>query len=127
MSDITTRGVRVQVKSAYVREKSSPADNYYFFAYTIRITNHGSVTVQLVSRKWIISGPEGEVGRVDGLGVVGEQPVLQPGEAFEYTSGCPLETPSGHMQGRYEMRTAGGSRFHAEIPRFALRHVTALH
>jgi ApaG protein len=126
MSDITTRGVRVEVRSAYVPEKSSPADNYYFFAYTVRITNVGSETVQLVSRRWIISGPDGEVGRVEGPGVVGEQPVLQPGQSFEYTSFCPLQTPFGSMHGSYRMVLPNGEDFEARIAPFSLATPTAL-
>jgi len=126
MSDITTRGVRVSVRSVYVPEKSSPADSYYFFAYTIRIANEGSTTVQLVSRKWIISGPDGEVGRVEGPGVVGEQPVLQPGQSFEYTSFCPLHTPFGSMRGTYHMVLPNGESFEAVIAPFSLATPSAL-
>ena len=126
MSDITTRGVRVLVRSVYVPEKSSPADSYYFFAYTIRISNEGSVTVQLVSRKWIISGPDREVHRVEGPGVVGEQPVLQPGQSFEYTSFCELRTPFGSMQGTYHMVLPTGDAFEAVIAPFSLATPSAL-
>jgi ApaG protein len=126
MSDTRTRGVRVQVKSAYIPDRSSPADGQYFFAYQVRISNEGSDTVQLVSREWIITDAEGNVERVKGPGVVGEQPVLEPGEAFEYTSFCPLQTPIGSMHGSYQMITAGGERFDALIAPFSLAVPTAL-
>ena len=126
MSDTATRGVRVQVKSFYVPEKSSPDESYYFFAYHVTISNEGQETVQLVSRKWVISGPQGEVGRVEGPGVVGEQPVLPPGGSFEYTSFCPLQYRFGSMHGSYRMLLADGQSFEAEIAPFALAVPTAL-
>ncbi len=126
MSDTTTRGVRVEVRTAYVPGRSSPADSQYFFAYRIRISNAGDETVQLLSRHWIISDGEGNEEHVRGPGVVGEQPVLEPGEAFEYTSFCPLRTPIGSMHGTYQMVTAGGSAFEAEIAPFSLAVPTAL-
>ena len=120
MSDITTRGVRVHVKSAYVPERSSPAENHFFFAYRVRISNEGDETVQLLTREWIITDGDGHVERVTGPGVVGEQPVLGPGEAFEYTSFCPLRTPIGSMHGSYQMVSARGERFDATIAPFSL-------
>ncbi len=126
MSDTTTRGVRVEVRAAYVPGRSSPADSQYFFAYRIRISNLGEETVQLLSRHWVISDGEGNEEHVRGPGVVGEQPVLEPGEAFEYTSFCPLRTPIGSMHGTYRMVTAGGAAFEAEIAPFSLAVPTAL-
>ena len=126
MSDTTTRGIRVQVRTAYVPEKSSPADGEYFFAYTVRISNVGTETAQLVSRHWIISGPAGVVGEVEGPGVVGEQPVLPPGGSFQYTSFCPLKTPFGSMHGSYRMVLPGGESFDAGIAPFTLAVPTAL-
>jgi len=126
MSDTTTRGIRVEVRTAYVPEKSSPADGEYFFAYTVRISNVGTETAQLVSRHWIISGPEGVVGEVEGPGVVGEQPVLAPGGSFQYTSFCPLKTPFGSMKGSYRMRLPTGESFEAGIAPFSLAVPTAL-
>jgi ApaG protein len=126
LSDTTTRGVRVQVRSSYVPERSSPAQSHYFFSYRVRISNEGEETVQLVSREWIISDADGHVERVKGPGVVGEQPVLGPGEAFEYTSFCPLRTPIGSMQGTYQMVSAHGDRFDATIAPFSLAVPTAL-
>ena len=126
MSDTTTRGVRVVVRSEYVPERSSPADAQYFFAYRIRISNAGEETVQLLSRHWVITDGDGRVEHVRGPGVVGEQPVLEPGGSFEYTSFCPLPTPIGSMHGTYQMVTAGGSAFDAEIAPFSLAVPTAL-
>ena len=126
MSDTTTRGVRVVVRSEYVPERSSPADAQYFFAYRIRISNAGEDTVQLLSRHWVITDGDGQVEHVRGPGVVGEQPVLEPGESFEYTSFCPLPTPIGSMHGSYQMVTAGGSTFDAEIAPFSLAVPSAL-
>lgn len=120
MSDAVTRGIRVVVKSAYVPERSSPEESYFFFAYTIRISNEGTETAQLVSRHWIISGPDGPVGEVEGPGVVGEQPVLEPGQSFEYTSFCPLQTPLGSMHGTYKMVRPDGTSFEAAIAPFSL-------
>ncbi len=126
MSDTTTRGVRVEVRSAYLPERSSPGDSQYLFAYRIRITNAGEETVQLLSRHWIITDGDGRTEHVRGPGVVGEQPVLEPGGSFEYTSFCPLPTPIGSMHGTYQMVTAGGSAFEAEIAPFSLAVPTAL-
>jgi ApaG protein len=120
MSDTTTRGIRVQVQSFYDEERSSPQDNYYFFAYQVTISNVGMETAQLVSREWIITDGNGDTQRVQGPGVVGEQPLLAPGEEFEYTSFCPLSTPVGSMNGSYLMVLASGERFEAEIAPFPL-------
>jgi ApaG protein len=120
MSDTTTRGIRVQVQSFYDKERSSPSENYYFFAYRVTISNVGGEAAQLVSREWIITDGNGDAQRVQGPGVVGEQPVLAPGESFEYTSFCPLPTPVGSMHGAYLMVLAGGDRFEAEIAPFSL-------
>src|SRR5258705_2198069 len=108
MSDTTTRGIRIQVQSYYDGERSSPQENYYFFAYQVRISNVGSATAQLVSREWFITDANGDTQRVQGPGVVGEQPVLSPGEAFEDTSLCPISTPVGSMRGAYQMLLEAG-------------------
>lgn len=126
MSDTTTRGVRVEVRTAYVPERSSPQESRYFFAYRIKISNVGEETVQLLRRHWVISDGEGNMEHVRGPGVVGEQPVLEPGQSFEYTSFCPLPTPIGSMHGTYQMVTAGGSAFDADIASFSLAVPTAL-
>jgi ApaG protein len=126
LSDTITRGVRIQVRSAFIPERSSPPEGEYFFVYRIRISNEGNETVQLVSREWIITDAEGKVETVRGPGVVGEQPVLGPGESFEYTSFCPLKTPIGSMHGTYQMVSARGERFDAVISPFSLAVPTAL-
>jgi len=121
MSDTTTRGIRVQVESFYDEDRSSPQESYYFFAYRVRISNLGRDKVKLVSRQWVITDANGEVQQVQGPGVVGEQPVLAPGEGFEYTSFCPLSTPVGTMQGSYQMVLLGnGESFDAVIAPFSL-------
>ena len=125
-SEALTRGIRVNVSSKYVAERSRPLMNEYFFAYTIRISNEGRETAQLVSREWLITDAEGHVEEVRGPGVVGEQPVLGPGDAFEYTSACPLPTPFGSMRGTYQMVTEKGERFDAEIAAFELAEPYAI-
>ncbi len=120
VSDTTTRGIRIQAESYYDEDRSSPEENYYFFAYQVRISNVGGATAQLVSRDWYITDGNGDTQRVQGRGVVGEQPVLAPGEAFEYTSFCPLPTPVGTMHGSYRMVLESGESFEAEIAPFSL-------
>jgi ApaG protein len=127
MSDTTTRGIRVQVESRYLADQSSPRDGQYLFAYHIRISNEGSIRAQLVSRRWIINDADGHVEHVHGPGVVGEQPVLDPGDVFEYTSFCPLRTTVGTMQGTYQMVTVDGDEFDAVIAPFTLALPHALH
>jgi ApaG protein len=119
-SDATTRGVRVEVESRFLEEKSDPARKRWFFAYDIRISNGGDEVVQLLNRHWIITDANGNVEEVKGPGVVGNQPVLAPGESFEYTSFCPLTTPFGTMEGSYQMVTDEGGTFDAVIAQFAL-------
>jgi len=120
MSDTTTRGIRVHVETTYLPEHSSPEENLFFFAYRIRIANSGNETVQLLSRRWHITDAHGRREVVEGPGVVGQQPVLRPGEAFEYQSFCPLPTPLGTMEGAYIMQTADGEPFEAAIAPFHL-------
>jgi len=116
-----TKSVEVTVTPRFIAERSSPDNGYYFWAYTINITNRGAETVQLKTRHWRITDATGKQQEVDGPGVVGEQPVLKPGESFEYTSGVPLPTPSGFMRGTYGMvRTENGVPFEIEIPPFSL-------
>ncbi len=119
-SEACTRGVRVQVRSRFVPERSSPEHGAWFFAYTVLVTNEGPATVQLVSRHWIITNADGDVEEVRGPGVVGAQPVLEPGESFEYTSACPLPTAFGTMHGSYQMVGKDGEKFDAEIAPFSL-------
>jgi len=120
VSTATTQGIKVTVSTAYVSAQSSPAAHRYVFAYTVRIANEGTETAQLNSRHWIITDGNGKVEEVRGPGVVGQRPVLRPGEHFEYTSGCVLETPRGTMHGTYQMRCEDGRNFDAVIAPFAL-------
>ena len=126
-SETVTRGVRVEVRVRYSPDHSDPSDQLWFFLYTIRITNEGAVPVQLISRRWLITDGTGEVNEVSGPGVVGEQPRLNAGESFEYTSGCPLPTPFGEMCGSYAMVVEDGEGFDAEIGSFSLREPGAIH
>jgi ApaG protein len=115
-----TRDIKVSVEPSFLDKDSAPADDYYFWAYTVEIANGGSTTVQLLSRHWRITDSEGHTQEVRGPGVVGEQPMLEPGESFRYTSGAPLRTPSGIMLGWYRMEAEGGETFDVEIPAFSL-------
>jgi len=120
LSETTTRGIRIVARSTYEAEHSAPAESRWFFSYRIRIENVGRETAQLLSRLWRITDDRGEETRVEGPGVVGETPVLAPGEWFEYTSFCPLPTPMGVMEGHYVMELATGERFEARIAPFTL-------
>ena len=115
-----TRGIEVVVKPRFVADRSAPENNYFFWAYTISITNNGAETVQLKTRHWRITDANGRRQEVRGAGVVGEEPVLKAGEAFEYTSGVPLQTPSSFMAGTYGMVTAAGDHFDIDVPAFSL-------
>jgi len=116
-----TRGVRVSVRSFYLEDQSLPEKSSFFWAYKVKIENRGRETVQLLRRTWHITDGRGRTQHVDGVGVVGEQPFLEPGEAFEYTSGTPLETPTGFMTGAYHMvASASGENFDVTIPAFSL-------
>lgn len=126
-SEAVTRSIRVEVVSEYAPERSQPALNQWFFLYTVRISNEGTETVQLLTRHWIITDGTGHVEEVRGPGVVGQQPVLSPGQSFEYTSGCPLGTPFGTMRGAYQMVTQDGSEFDAEIAPFTLSEPYTIH
>ena len=119
-SEATTRGIRVRVQSRFVPGHSDPERDAWLFAYTVTITNRGEETAQLLTRHWIITDGDGRIEEVRGPGVVGAQPVLAPGESFEYTSACPLPTRVGSMHGTYEMVTESGERFDAEIAPFTL-------
>lgn len=116
----TTREILVTVKPIFLEDQSSPLENHFVWAYHVTIENQGKETVQLLTRHWRITDSLGRVQEVRGGGVVGEQPVLPPGQAFEYTSGTPLTTPSGIMVGSYGMESADGERFDIEIPAFSL-------
>jgi ApaG protein len=117
----------VSVKPQFVPEHSDPDEHKFLFAYTVTIRNTGDVAAQLISRHWIITDANNKIEEVKGLGVVGEQPLLQPGEAFQYTSGCPIETPVGSMHGSYQCVASDGTRFEATIPEFVLSMPRTLH
>lgn len=116
----TTQGITVTVRPVYLEDQSAPTENRYVWAYFVRIENNSSATVQLKTRYWQITDALGRVQEVRGAGVVGEQPVLKPGQAYEYNSGTPLSTPSGIMRGSYQMESADGDRFDLRIPAFSL-------
>ena len=116
----TTNNINVSVKSYYLEEQSEPDEQHYVWAYQVTINNIGQQTVQLKKRYWKITDSNGTNKEVRGAGVIGEQPILRPGEKFEYTSGTPLSTPSGFMEGYYEMETTDGNKFDASIPLFSL-------
>lgn len=119
--------MRIRVTSRFSPEHSHPEQSRWFFLYTVEIKNEGSVTVQLLSRHWIIEDADRKVKEVRGPGVVGQQPVLRPGESFEYTSGCPLPTPFGSMRGTYQLVTQDGERFDAAIAPFTLSEPYTVH
>jgi ApaG protein len=121
LSEAVTHSIRVEVMSQYSPENSKPLQDVWVFEYTVRITNQGTETVQLISRHWIITDGLDHVEEVKGPGVIGETPVLAPGESFKYSSWCPLKTPTGVMRGTYQMARAGGAQFDIEIAPFALK------
>ncbi len=125
-SSATTRGVLVEVRSQFLEEQSQPALQRFVFAYEITITNNGTEVVQLHSRHWVITDGLGDVEEVKGPGVVGEQPILSPGESFRYTSGAVLPTARGTMRGTYQMHRGDGARFDAEIAEFLLERPFSL-
>lgn len=118
--EAVTKSIRVRVVPLYSEEQSSPDEGYYFWTYSVEISNLGSETVQLKSRVWRITDANGRVEEVRGPGVVGQTPTIPPGQSFSYTSGCPLPTPSGIMVGSYQMAGAGGRFFDVAIPPFSL-------
>jgi ApaG protein len=127
VSEAVTEDIRVEVLSQFSPENSRPAEGEWVFQYTVRITNLGQETVQLVSRHWIITDGFERTEEVRGPGVVGAQPVLAPGESFKYSSWCPLKTPTGVMRGEYQMTAANGRRFDIEIAPFALKARYTVH
>jgi ApaG protein len=126
-SEEVTRGVRVSVLSEYAADRSNPPRNEWFFLYTITIVNEGHDVVQLISRHWVITDAAGHVEEVKGPGVVGQQPTLSPGQSFTYTTGCPLTTPFGTMQGTYQMVTKSGEFFDVRIAPFTLSGPYTVH
>jgi ApaG protein len=127
LSEAITHDVSVEVMSQYSPENSHPQQGDWIFQYTVRITNKGEETVQLISRHWIITDAAEDIREVKGPGVVGEQPVLAPGESFKYSSWCPLKTPMGTMRGTYQMVRANGEQFDIEIAPFALKARYTVH
>lgn len=121
-----TRDIIVRVIPAFMPGQSDPVEGRYVWSYTIEIENHGAETVQLISRRWLITDAHNRTETVAGSGVVGEQPRLKPREAFRYTSACPLSTPSGDMRGSYQMLTDDGVAFEVEVPAFSL-HLPGAH
>jgi ApaG protein len=126
-SEAITNSVRVEAESQYAPERSQPFQNQWFFHYTVRITNEGDDTVQLLSRHWVVTDACGRIEEFKGSGVVGEQPVLAPGETFQYTSGWGLKTATGLMRGTYQMVSEEGSHFDVEIAPFALHEPYTVH
>lgn len=116
----TTKDVQISVEPHYLADQSVPADNHYVWAYSVTIENQGDETLQLLNRYWRITDAQGQIQEVRGAGVVGEQPVLGPGESFDYTSGTPLQTPSGIMVGHYEFERSNGEKAIIDIPAFSL-------
>jgi len=127
MVDSLQNNIKVDVETRYIEEQSNPEQNYFVFAYTITIQNQGQQTAQLLTRHWVITDSNHKVQEVKGDGVVGEQPVLKPGEQFVYTSGTMLETSVGTMKGSYQMESADGSKFDATIEEFVLSTPRILH
>ena len=127
MADPDKYRIHIKPIPHYIEAQSSPDDHRYVFSYTITIENTGQIAAQLISRHWIITDAHGEVQEVRGLGVVGKQPLLQPGESFEYTSGSVFTTPVGTMKGSYQMVAEDGTQFAAEIPEFVLAMPRVLH
>ena len=125
-SSVVTAGIRVDVAARFIPERSNPADHEWFFVYTITIANESDRVVQLLSRHWVITDADGKVEEVRGPGVVGQQPILKPGQSFEYTSACPLATSFGVMQGTYQMVTPGGDHFEIAIAPFSLHEPYAI-
>lgn len=127
ISEAVTNGIRVEVMAKHSPENSRPMQGEWVFQYTVRITNVGAETVQLLSRHWIITDALEHTEEVKGPGVVGEQPVLAPGESFKYSSWCPLKTPTGTMRGTYQMTSPSGDQFDIEIAPFALKARYTVH
>ena len=127
MFQATTGNIKIEVEPSYVQDQSDPHQSYYFFSYKVRIRNESEGKVQLISRHWIITDGFGQIEEVVGPGVIGMQPTLQPGESFEYSSFCPLATPTGSMQGKYVMVDAKGQQLEVQIPLFILSEPNHFH
>jgi ApaG protein len=127
MFQAVTEDIKIEVEPQYIPDQSDPTQAYYFFSYRVRITNQSSTTVKLISRHWIITDGFGQIEEVEGPGVVGKQPTLKAGESFEYSSFCPLATPTGTMQGSYHMTNLAGREFEVSIPLFILSEPNQFH
>lgn len=117
----TTEGIQIEVLPTFLPDRSNPKDNQFFYSYKIRITNHGEVSARVIHRHWKIKDGNGHTQEVQGSGVIGEQPMLRPGDTYEYSSFCPLRTPYGNMRGKYQMIDEFGNRFWVEVPLFFFR------
>jgi len=126
-TDTAMNKIDIQVQPFYIAEQSDPANNHFVFSYTVTIRNNGSVPARLLTRHWVITDGDGQIQEVKGDGVIGEQPHLQPGEGFQYTSGTFMNTPFGTMHGSYQMLTDSGEKFDADIPEFQLAAPNTLH
>ena len=126
-SEAVTRGVRVHVSAHYSQTRSEPLRNLWFFIYRVEIFNESPETIQLISRHWTITDADSGIEEVRGIGVIGQQPTMDPGESFEYTSGCPLKTPFGMMHGTYHMVTAEGHQFDVQVAPFTLSEPYTIH
>lgn len=122
-----SQDIRIEVSPTYIPEQSDPAKSFYFFAYKVKITNQSSTVVQLLKRRWVIVDGEGQFEEIEGLGVVGLQPKIGPGQTFEYSSFCPLSTPTGSMRGQYMFQNSSKEEFWAEIPQFVLCEPASYH
>ncbi|MGB1700711.1 MAG: Co2+/Mg2+ efflux protein ApaG [Nannocystaceae bacterium] len=125
-SEACTRGLKVRVEARYVEDQSAPVEQRWVFAYLVTLINEGDIPTQLIARRWIITNADGETQTVEGPGVIGEQPRLEPGESFTYTSGCPLNTSIGSMRGAFIMRDDDGTSWEAEVGVFTLSTPFAL-
>ncbi|HHJ34536.1 MAG TPA: Co2+/Mg2+ efflux protein ApaG [Gammaproteobacteria bacterium] len=127
MGETAMNKIEVKVQPAYIAEQSDPSNNHYVFSYTVTIRNNGSMPAKLLTRHWVITDGDGQIQEVRGDGVIGEQPLLQPGEGFQYTSGTFMNTPFGTMHGSYQMVSGTGEKFDANIPAFQLSAPNTLH
>jgi ApaG protein len=127
MNNPASYAIEVSVQTRYLEDESAPERDYYVFAYTVRLQNTGTIAARLVSRHWIITDGNGEVEEIRGEGVIGQQPLLKPGEGFEYSSGAVLKTDVGSMRGSYRMQAEDGNGFEADIPAFTLSIPRVLH
>lgn len=127
ISELITRNMKISVSTEYIESRSDPKSGYYFFSYTVTLTNQGPETIQLLARHWLVTDSTNRTEQIRGLGVVGEQPIIKPGESYTYTSFCPLPTPFGTMEGSYQVINQEGEEFDLIIPIFTLAHPHSIH